>query len=261
MPSSTAPDGVPSSGDASQAPLPPPSPVPVLMQQYQFKTSRAAFTHFAKSGGNDRRSLGRAIANYISSSPGGSRQSARRMGSSLVASARLVGFLSDVMSRGAREALKALHFEELVGRPIEEIFLGLADYVCIEGGTVDEGIARNAFIETIAELAEAGITDINALTIDQMQTVMEIFATHAIEGRLCNDIGTKITIAPTNIAAFDHVYIMLHDFILRGVSDALSHARSGLQSLTPTRSLEFVQHIYERAFSILETLAEREASS
>lgn len=242
-------------------PAPPPRPAPAPIPRAQFQTPRTNFTGFAKSGGNDRAKLGRAISGYVSSSAAGPRQAAERMGSSKIAGARLAGFLSSSRSHGVHEALRALRLENLAGRPIEEIFLGLADYICPEGGTIDEGIARNAFIETIVDLAEFGITDLDSLTVDQMQTVLELYATHAIEARLCNDIGTKINIAPANIQAFERVQAALHDFIFRGVSDALTQARAGLEALTPDRTLQFVGHIYERAFSILQTLGEQAAES
>jgi len=255
-------DSADSGGNPPEVPAaPPPRPAPVPMPRHQFQMPRTNFTGFAKSAGNDRGKLGRAISGYVSSSAGGSRQAAERMGSSRTAGARLAGFLSSARSHGVREALRALQLENLAGRPIEEIFLGLADYICPEGGTVDEGIARNAFIETIVDLAECGITDLDSLTVDQMQTVLELYATHAIEARLCNDIGTKINIAPVNIQAFERVQAALHDFIFRGVSDALTQARAGLEALTPDRTLQFVGHIYERAFSILQTLGEQEAES
>ncbi|MBY0247568.1 MAG: hypothetical protein K2Q17_07860 [Nitrospiraceae bacterium] len=248
-------------GTPDVPPAPPARPTPAPIPGDQFQIPRGNFTSFAKSGGNDRKKLGRAISGYVSSSVGGSHQAAQRMGSSKTAGARLAGFLSSARSQGVRQALRALRLENLAGRPIEEIFLGLADYVCPEGGTVDEGIARNAFIETIVDLAEFGITDLDSLTVDQMQTVLELYATHAIEARLCNDIGTKINIAPANVQAFERVQALLHDFILRGVSDALTQARAGLGALTPDRTLQFVGHIYERAFSILQTLGEQEAQS
>ena len=82
---------------------------------------------------------------------------------------------------------------------MEEVFAGLADYICPDGGSIDEGIARDAFIETIADLAEAGITDIDGLTSDQIQTVFELYASHTIEARICNDIGTRVvTILSSN---------------------------------------------------------------
>ena len=56
-------------------------------------------------------------------------------------------------------------------------FLGLVDYVCPDGGSIDEGIAREAFVETIADLAGAGIADLDSLTADQIQAVLELYAT------------------------------------------------------------------------------------
>lgn len=183
------------------------------------------------------------------------------MGSSRTAGARLLGFLSDAANRGAREALRALNLETLAGRPLEEIFLGLADYVCPDGGTLDEGIARDAFIETIADLADLGVTDLDALTPDQMQTVFELYATHAIEARICNDIGTKTVILPADVRAVERIQAQLRDFVRRGVSDALTAARAALQALTPERVLGFVGGVYESAFAILRSIGEAEASA
>jgi len=260
--------GVPAAPDATSTVGKPAPVIPALPNRPpvqppptagRFTAARNNFSRFARSGGRDRASLGRAVAGYVSTASGGARQAARRMGSSRTVGARLLGFLSDSRARGAREALRALNLEGLAGRPIEEVFLGLADFVCPDGGTVDEGIARDAFIETIADLAGNGITDLDALTSDQMQTVFELYATHAIEARLCNDIGAKTILLPRNVRAAEQVQAQLRDFIRRGVSDALTAARGVLQMLTPDRVLQFVGGIYERAFAILQTLGEAEA--
>jgi hypothetical protein len=181
------------------------------------------------------------------------------MGSARGAGSRLLGFLSHAVARGATEALRALNLGALAGRPIEEIFLGLADYVCPDGGSIDEGIAREAFIETITDLAGAGITDLNGLTADQMQTVFELYATNAIEARLCNDIGAKTVVLPSDIREAARVQAQLNDFMRRGVADALTSARAATAALTPDRVLEFVERIYEQAFGILRIMGAAEA--
>jgi hypothetical protein len=235
-------------------------PIPAPAGAGRFTAARNNFTRFVSSGGQDTTSLGRAVSGYVSTASGGAQQAARRMGSSQTAGANLLGFLSDVRTRGAREALRTLNLEGLAGRPISEVFLGLADYVCPDGGTVDEGITREAFIETIADLAENGITDLDTLTADQMQTVFELYATHAIEARLCNDIGAKTILLPRDVRVAEQVQAQLRDFIRRGVSDALTAARRTLQTLTQDRVLEFVGRVYEQSFVILQALGEAEAS-
>ena len=181
------------------------------------------------------------------------------MGASRQAGTNLLSFLTDVQTRGATAALRSLNLEQLAGRPIDEVFIGIADFVCPNVGTVDEGIAREAFIETIIELSTLGVSDLDALTPAQMQTVFEMYATHAIEARLCNDIGTKLITAPADAATARLVQEQLRDFIRNGVSDAFAEAQAGQPALTEERVRAFVDEVYGRAFSILKTLGDEEA--
>jgi hypothetical protein len=183
------------------------------------------------------------------------------MGSSRVAAAGLVSFLTDARSRGTHEALRSLNLQSLAGRPVEDILLGIAEYICPSGGTVDEGIAREAFFETIAQLSELGITDLDALTVDKIESVFELFAAHAVEARICNDIGMKMVTLPKDVRAAARVQTQLRDFIRRGVADALAGARAALMALTPDRVFGFVTNVYEATFGILEALGDQEAEA
>ena len=260
------PKGGKPDGTAPKVPKPnskPAKPIVPPPTSDRFQAARTNFTKFAKSGGRNRGALGRAISGYVSKSVGGPRRAAIRMGSSRAVTIGLAGFLSSVQSQGVQQTLVSLNFQNLVGQPIEEIFLGLSDYICPDGGSVDEGISRNAFIETIADLAELGITDLDSLTNHQIKTVIEMFATHAIEARLCNDIGTKIIIAPNDIKIVERAQLQLHDFINRSVSDALSStgANADLNNLKSIDLTKFVDRIYEDSFTILQSLAEAESDA
>jgi hypothetical protein len=262
-PLASATPNAPSALATVPGPIAPPQSRPVPQQAplpYRFTTPRTNFTRFARSGGTDRAALGRAVSGYVSSAAGGSRQAARRMGSSRDAGARLYSFLSDAQARGPAEALRALNLEALAGRPIEEIFLGLAEYVCPIGGTVDEGIARDAFINMIADLADQGMTDFATLTPEQMQTVFEMFAANAIEARICNDIGKNSISLPTDVTAVERVQAQLRDFVLRAVSDVLT-ARRTSGRLTPQQALQHVETVYEAAFEMLRAMGDAEAEA
>ena len=85
------------------------------------------------------------------------------------------------------------------------------------------------------------------------------YATHAIEARLCNDIGTKLVTAPADPQVALRVQSQLRDFIRNGVSDALTAARAETPTLTQDRVHAFVDTVYERAFGILQALGDAEA--
>lgn len=265
-----ASNGLDSGADPQSAPgdvsLPPSQaqsqadiPIPAIADSSRFTAARNNFSRFVGSGGDDRRSLGRAVSHYVGSSLGGPRTAAARLGSARGAGSRLLSFLSDAVNRGADAALRALNLDSLAGRPIQEIFLGLSDYICPDGGSLDEGIAREAFVETIADLAGAGITELDGLTVDQMQTVFELYATNVIEARLYNDIGANVIILPHNEREIERIQAQLNDFIRRGVSDVLTVNQVTATSLTPDRVLQFVDNIYEQSYEILLSLGEVEA--
>ena len=95
-----------------------------------------------------------------------------------------------------------------------------------------------------------------------MQTVFELYATNAIEARLCNDIGAKTITLPSDAREASRVQAQLHDFIQRGVADALTAARADAEiPLTPDRVLGFVARIYEQAFGILQIMGDAEAEA
>jgi len=227
--------------------------------QARFRGARASLNRFAASGGSDSASLGRAVADYVATASGGARRASQRMGSSRAGGAAVLGFLVDARARGAGEALKTLRLEHLAGRPVSEIFLGVMEYACPGNGSIDEGIARDAFIETIAELADLGVSELDTLTVEQVQTVFELYATHAIEARICNDIGMQVITIPRSSRAASRVQDQIRDFIRRAVSDALTTARAALERLTPSRVNAFVNRTYENAFAILCSLGEAES--
>jgi hypothetical protein len=242
---------------ARPVPLPIVLPPAVAGSIADFGGARGNFTRFARSGGHDRRALGRAISSYVRGTGGGAR-AARRMGSSRSAGTALAGFLADAANRGMAEALRTLDLSDLAGRPPAEIFAALIDVFCPEGGTIDEAIAREAFVEMIIDLAELGIETITDLGPDRMPEVFECFAAHAIEARLETDIALKAVSLPTNRAAAQRVQDVLREFVRRAVHDIVARTED-LRTLTQERISGWVDTVYAQAFELLRVYAEAEA--
>ncbi len=250
----------PASPELPNGPPAPPklSPIPKLGDANRYTAARSNFTRFINSGGQDRQSLGRALSSYVGTSMGGGGTAGRRMAPSSQSTSRLANFLGNAAASGVKDALRSIGMERLAGRPIGEILLGMMEFICPPGGSIDESIAREAFIETLGELAESGIADLETLTPEQMQTVLEMNIAHAIEARICNDIGTNAIALPASPEAAVAIQEQLFDFVGGSVSDAFSASPLG-QGLTSQQTQMQIDRIYEQAFVFLQSLAEAEA--
>lgn len=264
VPTDGVPDAYPISPTSEPRPnieIPPASPPTISPLPNRFQTARTNLSQFASAGGGAGSSLRRGLSNYVSKSSGGSRQATRRMGSSRKAGGKLLGFMRDAIERGVEAALEALNLETLAGRSINEIFLGMIDFVCPDGGNVDQGIARGSYIETIADLAVNGITDLSTLSPAQMQTVFELYTTHTIKNRIYNDVGTKMIQFPKDAKIALQIQKQVFDFIRRSVSDALSITKDRMISLTQSNIQKFVDQIYLSAFELLRNLGSIETET
>ncbi len=178
------------------------------------------------------------------------------MGAARSSAAGLLGFLGNVRAEGVVRALAQLRLETLSGRPLDEVFLGIADVLCPEGGAIDEGIARDAFIETIADLTALGIESLDALSQQQVETVFEAFVARTIETRLFNDIGIRGVALPSDIQAVESIQTQVRDFIRGAVHDAIAAERERGNALTGPSVSATVDRIYEVAFELIRTMGE-----
>lgn len=216
--------------------------------------ARGSFSRFARTG--SRSSLGSALSNYVRNGTGGAGRAARRMGASRVAGARLLGIVRDVQRLGAAETLRQLNLPGLAGRPAAEVFVALLEFVCPPGGAIDEAIARQAMLETIGDLAEAGIGDFGAMTPDQMQEFFLDFIARSIEGRVMADLGGRGVTIPDDVAAVESVQQQLHDFVTGCTRGELSGRLDGVEHLGDADIEAVVTQIYEAAFELVATAGE-----
>ncbi len=135
----TAPADEAAGGDAQGAPatLPPIPPVP---PPARFQSARRNFSAFAGSGGGNGRALRRAARDYVRSGAGSSRNATRRMGASRVAAGGALGIFRGFQRDGTDATLRRLNLGNLIGLPPVDVFLGLTEVVCPDGGSIDEGV-------------------------------------------------------------------------------------------------------------------------
>lgn len=219
-----------------------------------FRGARSNFTRFARTGSSS--SLGKAMASYVRSGTGGARRASRRMGSSQVAARGLLGIVRDIQQVGPEQALRQLNLGGLAGQPAADVFVALLEFICPPGGTVDEGIARQAMVETIADMAEAGVGTFDTLTREQLNDVFLDFVVRSIEGRVIADLGGRGITLPDDVAAVENMQEQLHDFVSGATRGHLAGRLDGIAGLSDRDIDERVNQIYEAAFDLIAVAGE-----
>lgn len=219
--------------------------------------ARGSFSRFSRTG--SRSALGSALSNYVRHGTGGARRAARRMGASRTAGAALLGVVRDFQRLGPAETLRQLNLTGLAGRPAADVFVAILDVVCPPGGSVDEAIARQAMLETIGDLAEAGIGNFDTLTPEQLREFFLDFIARSIEGRVMADLGGRGITLPDDAAAVERAQAQLHDFVTGCTRGALSAQLDGVERLADREIQGVVNQIYEAAFELVAAAGETAA--
>lgn len=253
-PSAPSPDAPPS----SQPDIPPVCPGPLqppgkVVVPRRFQHPRSDFSRFVSSGGANRRALGRALREHVRSVSGGAQGAGKRMATSGRAAVNIIGVLRDVRDRGLDAVLRSLSLGDVAGKSPKEVLLALTDIVCEPGGTLDEAIARDAFVETILDqdLGE----DLNTINDEQIEAVVTGFLARSIADRVINDIGVKIDVSALSAQQANQLTQFLNDFVIGAVRDRVGRELAKTRSLGANQLRAEIQKIYQIAFQVLESEA------
>ena len=204
---------------------------------------------------SDSRAIRRGAGRYVAAS-GGSRSAVRRMSSSRTVASGIAGLARTFATQGSAAALRSLNLEWLAGAPAVDVFVALTDALCPPGGTIDEAIARDAMLETVAAMAAEGIGNFDELSANDLQEFFIGVVSRSIEGKILNEVGTNSIRLPPDLAAVERAQRMLHDFVDGCVRDRFAESGSSLAEITGEQIDGFVADLYAATFDLMQTLGE-----
>lgn len=249
-------DGGGDGGAPPEADTPRPA-IPAAAPDNRFSSARRNFSTFASSGGNDRRALRRAVRDYVRSGYGNSRNATGAMGSSRRSAANVLGVLRGFSRDGAAQTLNRFNLGALAGRPAGEVLTALTDVICRDGGTIDEAIAREAWLETVASVEAAGITDVDAMTAAEFGEVFLSFISQSVQAKLFQEIGVNgFRVADLDeIRAFESQF---RSYVDGRVRDSFNADLSDLAQMSDDRITAIVEQTYREAWDLFVTWGDRE---
>lgn len=211
--------------------------------------ARAKFTGFGRTASSSR--LGGAVHGYVSS-VGGAKTAALRMGATRRAGGALMALAGDASATGLDASLRNRNLGHLVGKPAQEVFLGLVDFMCGPGGPIDEGISRQAMLEAIKGQLDEGITDFNDITPDVIKELFLDFVICSIEGKLISDIGAQALKMPDTVDETIDVENQVKAFISGATRDHVGALLDDPElSVNQANIAAKITQIYELAFEQL----------
>lgn len=243
-------DGDDSGNGVAPSAYPPLQPTPVGSE---LGVARGSLTRGART--SDGRAIRRGAGRYVSAS-GGGRGASRRMSSSRAAAGGIAGLAHNFVTQGPAEALRPFNLEGLAGAPAVDVFVALTDALCPPGGTIDEAIARDAMLETIAALAAEGVGNFDDMTPSDLQEFFIGVVSRSIEGKILNEVGTNSIRVSPDLASVERMQRMLHDFVDGCVRDRFEATGSNLADVSGQQIDDFVSDLYEAAFDLMQALGE-----
>lgn len=226
-------------------------PIPKIPVSSGLGGARGNITRGART--SDGRTLRRGASQYVRAS-GGGRAAASRMPNSRAVASGIAGLARSFVNQGPAEALKRFNLEAMAGAPAENVFVALTDMLCPAGGTIDEAIARDAMLETVADLAASGVGNFDDLSADDLREFFIGVVSRSIEGKILNEVGTNAIAAPLDIAGVERAQAMLHDFVESCVRDEFDTRGTDLSDLDAAAIDDFVDDLYGTALNLVEAL-------
>lgn len=224
----------------------------------RFREARRSMNSFSKSGGADRREIGKAIADYISKASGGTKKSVERMVSERRTAVKLSGILLQAGQIGIRDVARQLNLTQFADRPIAEVYAALVDVICQSGGDRDEAYVRDAYIEAIVEISSIENINLECPSIETISILMELFISNSIYNRILNTIANQSITLPSNIDLVKNIQDQLKDFIHRVASDAVANSGNIFQSTVMQKTMD---SLFESTFEVLQALAQAEMNA
>lgn len=228
-------------------------PIPAVPSSSGLGSARGNMTRGART--SDARALRRGAGRYVRAS-GGGRAAASRMPNSCAVAGGVAGLARNFANQGPAEALRRFNLEGMAGAPVEDVFVALTDMLCPAGGTIDEAIARDAMLETVADLAASGVGNFDELSADDLREFFIGVVSRSIEGKILNEVGTNAIAAPSDIAGVERAQTMLHDFVEGCVRDEFDAHGTDLSDLEAGAVDDFVDDLYGAALDLVEALGD-----
>lgn len=230
--------------------------IPPIADPDRFRGPRSSFTQYINGGGRNSGSMRKTISTYVRRSLKGSNNATKRLGSARISAGKLYGVLITLSNGGGvQEIEKLLSLDHLEGLPAKQFFIRIAGFICPDGGPNNEGLARSAYFETIADQSLDNKTT-EQLTSEECESVLKNYISRVIMENILNDIANKAILLPDDIETVSHIEDAIKQMIKQDVSDAFVEVLANCKGITNEGAQGITDKVYQKTYELLERLSD-----
>lgn len=219
----------------------------------RFANPKGYMTRFAGSGiGGSDGNLRSAVSQYVRMSTGGAKNAVLRLGSARNSTVHLIRSIGAFSSGGVTGVQQYLKVYNLEGKRADEALRNITDLICPDGGTTNEGIVRDAYIDTIADIPDLRLLNFEDLTLDQLMIVLQGCITRVVIGKLLNDIGNKVLNIPESLLHVLDLKDRMITFVKGIVNDAFLRLGIHANNIYQQDAYELTNQVFEQVYAIFE---------
>lgn len=166
---------------------------PQWVHMESWRGPKSLMRRYASNSGD----LRRTARSYVRAK-GGAGAAARSAVAGKRATARLGGFLSDVVRFGFRQAVENLGLRNTVGQPVEVVFAAIAQVLAPPGATLEEHIARRATNDALAAVFDkycantSGLEQLDRMDEEAVRDAVKDCVQNYIYQRWLQELGDRI---------------------------------------------------------------------
>ena len=226
--------------------------IPSNGDAHRFAGAKGNMTRFANSGGKDNRNFKKSVSQYVKHSTGGVSGAVRRLGSARNSTARLVGVIGAYSQGGAHAVQDYLKSYNLIGVRADEALRSITDLICDDGGTTNEGIARDAYIDTLGDMKELRGINFEDLQPNQIMIFLEGCMARIVVGKLLNDVGNKTLIIPDSLLKAGNVKKCMIRLVQGLIGDIFDNMNLSPENIQREKAHSISDSVYESVYRSFE---------
>ncbi|ASJ95634.1 Qat anti-phage system associated protein QatB [Shewanella marisflavi] len=219
-------------------------------QGRRFQSARSGINDYLRTGNTG--SMKKGISRYVKSS-GGKSSAVKRMGASPRAASNFVSFLSDVAQNGIQAVAKNLNLALQGNESADQLLLRVADQICeVSTSSIPDAVVRVSYAETVVEMTTTlGVTDLNAITSEQIKASLSCFIGKSVTNRIINDICNNLVAQKASPENLQAALSELSGYIEGRADDVIASFPTENLSLTDEELVGGIENLYSEVFEIL----------